>query len=124
MKFESTTFGSIVIDGEKYGDVYLLKNGSIIQNRDKSHSPKIKGHTSLSQWELEKLLESNPDYLIIGTGQLGILPMSKETKEWLNTEIKERSLKLIKDRTPKVLEQINSLLENGEKIVGIFHTTC
>ncbi len=125
MKFESTSFGSITIDGKKYAhDVYLLNGGKKIEQRDKSHSPRIRFHRSLSKWELEKLLGNNPEYLIIGTGQRGVLPLQKKTEKWLEKELKNKEICLIKDLTPNVLEKVNELLEKGVKVAGVFHTTC
>ncbi len=76
MKFNKTSFGTIFIDGKKFNhDIYLFVDGTL-QERDKSHSPRISGHRSLSEWELEKVLKNDPEILIIGMGQSGVLPMT------------------------------------------------
>ncbi len=124
INFESTRFGSITISNKEYPhDVYLLPNNQI-EKRDKSHSKRIRGHKELSSWELKKLFQENPRYLIIGTGQTGILPLTPESEKWLATKITQEKVVLIRNRTPLVLDKTNELLKKGEKITGIFHTTC
>jgi hypothetical protein len=122
--FESTRFGSITISDQEYPhDVYLFPDQKIVK-RDKSHSKRIRGHKELSLWELEKLFQGNPRYLIIGTGQTGILPLTPESESWLASKVNEENVVLIRDRTPLVLAKTNELLKQGKKIAGIFHTTC
>ncbi|TFG14913.1 MAG: hypothetical protein EU535_02735 [Promethearchaeota archaeon] len=124
MNFEKTTFGSITIDGNQYNhDLYLLVDG-IITERDKSHSKHISGHRELSKWELEQLITEGPDILIIGMGQSGVLPISKETKFWLESLKTERNIKIIQDKTPLILDKTNEALRSNKKVAGIFHITC
>ncbi|MBD3353371.1 MAG: hypothetical protein GF364_17955 [Candidatus Lokiarchaeota archaeon] len=124
MKFEKTKFGSIVISGKKYKhDVYLHTDGSI-SKRDKSHSERINGHRELSKWELEKMLANKPEVFFVGMGQSGVLPISNDTEQWLQSTIEENSITLIRKKTPKILNEVNKVLEQGKKISGIFHTTC
>lgn len=124
MKFKNTRFGSITIDGKKYKyDVYLYPNGDL-EKRDKSHSPRINGHRSLSTWELDKITEEKPEILIIGTGQTGVLPMNEESKEWINKAEKEKGIKIIMGKTPNILDKTNEMLNSEKKVAGIFHTTC
>ena len=124
IEFQSTQFGSITISNKAYShDVYLLPEQKIVK-RDKSHSQRIRGHKELSLWELNMLLQTNPRYFIIGTGQTGILPLTQKSEDWLKSKLAEEKIILIRDRTPLVLEKTNQLLKRGEKVVGIFHTTC
>ncbi|MFX0124497.1 MAG: MTH938/NDUFAF3 family protein [Candidatus Hodarchaeota archaeon] len=124
INFESTRFGSITISDKVYPhDVYLLPDQEIVK-RDKSHSKRIRGHKELSLWELKKLLKNNPRYLVIGTGQTGILPLTQESESWLTSKLEEENIALIRDRTPLVLDKTNELLKQGERVAGIFHTTC
>ena len=124
INFQSTRFGSITISNKAYPhDVYLLPGQEIVK-RDKSHSKRIRGHKELSLWELQMLFEKNPRYLVIGTGQTGILPLTQESESWLTSKLKQENIVLIRDRTPLVLDKTNELLQQGERVVGIFHTTC
>ncbi|MFX1252442.1 MAG: MTH938/NDUFAF3 family protein [Promethearchaeota archaeon] len=125
MIFEKTSFGSITVSRKTYNhDVCLFVDENTLQKRDKSHSKHIHGHRELSRWELEKLLEGKPEVLLIGTGQSGILPMSKETQIWLESVKQEQKIQVIQDITPNILAKVNSLLDSGKKIAGVFHITC
>jgi hypothetical protein len=124
INFESTRFGSITISDKEYPhDVYLMPDHQIVK-RDKSHSKRIKGHKELSIWELKLLFKENPRYFIIGTGQTGILPLTQDSESWLASKLKKENIVLVRDRTPLVLDKTNELLKQGERIAGIFHTTC
>ncbi len=124
INFESTRFGSITISDKEYPhDVYLLPDYQIVK-RDKSHSKRIRGHKELSKWELKLLFEENPRYLVIGTGQTGILPLTQESESWLASKLEQENIVLIRDRTPLVLDKTNELLKQDKRIAGIFHTTC
>lgn len=123
MMFEKTRFGSITVSGTKYKhDVYLHTDGNLTK-RDKSHSERIGGHKELSKWEIEQIINENPDYFIIGISQSGVLPMSEETETWLETVVKSNNVQLIRERTPLILDKVNNLLKEGKKVAGIFHTT-
>jgi hypothetical protein len=124
ISLEKTKFGSITISGKKYKhDVYLYPDGTL-EKRDKSHSPRIGGHRSLSEWELKRVLKDEPDVFFIGMGQSGVLPMSEETVNWLEAHAEERDIKIIQKNTPEILEIANQYLNSDKKVAGIFHTTC
>lgn len=124
IQITDTNYGIIKISGRTYThDIYVLPNGDI-EIRDKSHSHRIKGHRDLSKWELEKLIETNPDFIIIGSGQYGELPMDKSTESWLEFQKLEKKFRILKDRTPIILERANELFERNKRVAAIFHITC
>ena len=85
MKIEKTSFGSIIIDGQKYKhDIYINIDGSIIKRRKDLSKPISKGHTILGPDEIKLLLNQKPDTLVIGKGQHGILPIPKESRKLLD----------------------------------------
>ena len=124
MIFEKTSFGNITIDGRKYNhDVYLFIDGTL-QKRDKSYSPRIGGHRSLSKWEIEQLLNGDPEILIIGMGQSGVLPMTDGAINIIDSLTKEKNVQLIQGKTPEILNKTNEALKSSNKVAGVFHTTC
>jgi hypothetical protein len=83
MNLDKTRFGKIWVDRVKYShDIFIFPNGTI-EKRDKENSPRIDGHRSFSEWELNRILEPNPEVLIIGMGQSGVLPFTDDVKEML-----------------------------------------
>lgn len=124
MEINKTKFGKIWIDDNKYKhDVYLYPDGNI-EKRDKSHSPRIGGHRSLSEWELKRVLKKDPEVLIIGMGQSGVLPFTNGVEDMLEKLEKEGRIDIIKGNTPDILDKTNRVLNSGKKVAGIFHTTC
>ncbi|TFF96943.1 MAG: hypothetical protein EU547_05700 [Promethearchaeota archaeon] len=124
MIFNKTKFGKIWIDQNKYKhDIYLYPDGTI-EKRDKSHSPRIGGHRSLSEWEINKILEQNPEIVIIGMGQSGVLPFTEKVEEILDKLDNRDDIEVIKGNTPDILDKTNNALTSGKKVAGIFHTTC
>jgi hypothetical protein len=124
MEINKTKFGKIWIDDNKYKhDVYLYPDGNI-EKRDKSHSPRIGGHRSLSEWELKRVLKEDPEVLIIGMGQSGVLPFTNGVEDMLEKLEKEGEIDIIKGNTPDILDKTNRVLNSGKKVAGIFHTTC
>ena len=124
MIFEKTSFGNIIIDGKKYNhDVYLFVDGTL-QERDKSHSQRIEGHRSLSEWEIEQVLNGDPDILIIGMGQSGVLPMTDGVLNIIDSIKKEKNIQIIQGKTPEILNKTNEALKSSKKVAGLFHTTC
>jgi hypothetical protein len=123
--FEKTSFGSISISGVTFSyDVYLFVNEPRLRKRDKSHSKRINGHKELAKWELKSLIKDNPDILIIGMGQSGVLPMKEKTEKWLQEVIIKKKIELVRGLTPEILQKTNDLITSGKKVAGVFHTTC
>ncbi len=126
--FEKTGFGYVVINGKKYDhDIVLYPNGEIRMRR-KDLSKKYRGtygHTPLSREELEHYLKEtgNLEYLVIGTGQYGALPLTPEAEEYLR-ELEKKGVNILIDKTPNILSAVNELLKNNKRILTIIHVTC
>jgi len=124
MYFDKTKFGKIWVNGEKYThDIYFFPDGTL-RKRDKSHSPRIGGHRSLSKWELEQILASEPEIIIIGMGQSGVLPFTEGTENLLASIKSEKGIQIIKGTTPDILSKANEVIQSGKRVAGIIHTTC
>ncbi|WFO74731.1 hypothetical protein J4526_06530 [Desulfurococcaceae archaeon MEX13E-LK6-19] len=121
---ERTGFGFIVIDGKKYDeDIVICMNN--VELRPKELSRKYRGlfgHTPLSREEIEYLVDScgKPEAIIIGTGQYGDLPIMNDAMEYISN----LGVELYVDRTPKILDIVNEMLDENKKIIAIIHLTC
>lgn len=121
MKIEKTSFGSITIDGQKYkNDIYINLDGTIIKRRKDLSKPISKGHTVLGPDEIQLLLDQNPETLVIGKGQHGVLPIPKESRNLLE----DSGVIVIEDKTPVIMHLLNDLLKEKAKVVAILHLTC
>ncbi len=121
MNIERTKFGQIIIDGKKYtSDIYINIDGTITKRKKELSKPISKGHTVLGPKEIQFLLDQNPDTLVIGKGQYGILPIPEESRELL---AKSKKI-IIEDKTPVVIPLLNRLLKENAKVVAVLHLTC
>src|ERR1700745_181944 len=79
MKIESTTFGTITIDGKTYEhDVVVRLSGEVVK-RKKRLSKKLYGTSHvLSEDEARFLFEKGCDQIVIGSGQFGNVHLSPE----------------------------------------------
>ncbi len=109
---EDYEFGKMVINGNKYtNDVIILPDGKIISWWRKS------GHDVVNE-DLEKIYQSNPSVIILGTGWSGLMKASPEVAEYCESH----SIKLIVDTSEKAVKIYNED-ESVDKAAG-FHLTC
>lgn len=108
---EGYKFGNIKINGEVYTDDVILLGDEV-----KDGWWRKKGH-QLSVDDLQKIIDFEPDLLIIGTGSSGRLSVPKPIKSKLDFKIKSVP-------TKKACEIYNKELKKGKKIAGAFHLTC
>lgn len=115
---DSTSFGSITIEGQTYDyDVAIKPNGEIIK-RKKKLSKKIYGTSHVvSEDEIKFILEKGTKQIIVGSGQNGILKLSDEAKDFL----KHKGIDLYLKKTPEACDYWNTF---KGKAVGLFHITC
>ena len=66
------------------------------------------------------ILAVTPEVLIVGTGYAGYMEVSKS----LHTELENRSIKLIAQRTPRAVKTFNELHSQGKRVAAAFHLTC
>jgi len=110
---ESYTFGEFRIKGERYDSNVILIMDNVKKAR---HLPNHK----LSLNDFTEIIESSPEYVIIGTGASGVMSVPDSIKEF----IEEKNIKLIIEKTKDACETYNDLLEKGKKIAGFLHNTC
>ena len=115
-------FGKLELDGQEFSsDVVLYNNGTIIKRPKEISKPKKEkyGHTPLTREELEVIIKRNFDYILIGTGIYGYLPIEKEAIDYL----KEKCKFIIIGKSSDILEYLKQKQIEGEYI-AIIHITC
>ena len=113
MVIESYSFGSIVIDGKRYGSDVLIFPGQV-----KSSWWRKEGH-SLCKEDIEEIIAGKPDVLIVGTGDPGLMQVPKETEEY----VKAQGIELIVKRTKEAVKVYNEF-SSSRKVVAALHLTC
>lgn len=107
-------FGLIVINEKNYNnDVEVRWTGDVLKWwRGKGHIIDIE--------DLKRVIEQNPEIIIIGTGESGMAKITEEAQK----EIHLKGIKLVIDKTKEAIKSFNLLKEKKRKIIGLFHLTC
>ncbi len=105
-------FGSIIIDGQKYShDLTVSWDGEITQ-RDRTHF--------FTKAELMEILMKEPETIVIGTGNSGLMEVDPAIKIAANLNGTE----LIIAKTPEAARHFNSLVRMQKKVIAVLHATC
>ena len=117
-KIDSTKFGSITIEGEKFENDVLIRLDGGVEKRKKKLSKAIYGtsHT-ISLDEAKHLYQDGAEKLIIGTGQTDQVKLSDEAEEFFKK--KKCRVKLLP--TPEAIRAWNKA---EGSVLGMFHVTC
>ncbi|MBD3197261.1 MAG: hypothetical protein GF317_19560 [Candidatus Lokiarchaeota archaeon] len=114
MEFEfikDYSYGRITIGGRTYNNDLILLGKNIESDwwRDEGHM--------LQKQDLEKVIDYQPDLLIIGTGTNGNMIVPEKLSE--NLEFKVKSY-----LTKNAVKEYNKEIENSKKVAAAFHLTC
>lgn len=113
-----TRFGSITADAVTYDHDILIRLDGTVKKRKKKLSKQVYGtsHT-ISLAEAEYVYEEGADFLLIGTGQSGMVELSPEAKAFF-----DRKYCLVEMLpTAQAMVRWNAL---GRPAIGLFHITC
>ena len=110
---DSYRFGRVVINGKEYSSDVI-----IFPDRVRSEWWKKRGH-QLCLEDIAEVMTENPEVLVVGTGELGMMRVLPETKQ--STEA--QGIKLIAQTTDKACNTYNQLC-HSQKVVAALHLTC
>jgi len=110
---ESYSFGKIVIDGK------MFTSDVIIYPDEVNDSWWRKSGHLLQKDDLIEIIKYNPEILIVGTGNNGLMKVPNDTKQFLES----KGIELISAETKKACDIYNKL-KGKKKIVAAFHLTC
>lgn len=118
IRFDSTSFGSVTINGQTYNDVLII--GKDVLDRDKEIARMAFGTSHvIGEEEANLLIKGSPEAVIIGTGQSGCVQVKPEASEL----IKKSGAELITLLTPKAIQKYNRL-SRKKKVNVLIHVTC
>ena len=118
VKVDSFSFGSIVVDGKKYGhDVLLFPDGSVKER--KGGFWKFGSH-AIRKDEVEQLAKANPEVIIVGTGTSGGAKLTLDAESYL----KETKLELLSLPSQEAVDRLNQLVGEGKRLAALIHITC
>ncbi len=102
-------------DGKKY-----CRDLKILGSEVHTNWWRKEGHR-VDKDDLQDLLSTKPDIMVIGMGYAGFM----EVSDSLRKALKAKSIELIAETTPVAVEAFNIIQSGGKKkIAGAFHLTC
>lgn len=117
-RIDSTSFGSITIDGKTHQNDVVIRLDGEIKKRKKKLSKAVFGTSHrISLDEAKEIFEPGAERLIIGTGQSGMVRLSDQAADYF----KKKKCQVQLYPTPEAIRIWNG---TGEKTIGLFHITC
>lgn len=114
MKITHYEFGRISVDGKDYrSDVIISKNGVRDQWWRKE------GH-KLAIDDLENVLQTKPEIVVIGCGYYARMQVPDATKEYLTN----KGIRVVIANTSEAVARFNDLQQDCARIVAALHLTC
>jgi hypothetical protein len=111
---ESFAFGFIVINGTKYtSDLVIYPDGHVedLWRRKSGHR--------LSIGDIDRLIKSEPEVIIAGSGISGLMKPGKRFEKLLN----QKGIKFISQPNQEAIRAYNNLLSKN-RVGACFHLTC
>ena len=110
---DSYRFGLVVINGKKYTSDVIIFPNRVRDNWRRKISHKL--HLD----EISEVLAENPEVLIVGTGEPGLMGVLPETKQGIEAQ----GIKLIVETTERACQTYNKLC-HSRRVVAALHLTC
>lgn len=110
---ENYQFGSVTIDGKTYGSDLLIYPGRVEEGwwRQEGHYLRLE--------DIEQVLDTQPDTLVVGTGFFGRMQVDPEVPKAL----KRKGIGLVACRTKEACAEFNRL-RSFQHVVAALHLTC
>jgi len=111
---EQYTFGNIVVNGVNYNNDIKIIQGSVVPEwwRKSGHFVEVD--------DIQDILKSKPDILVIGKGQPGQMKSTDTLRKFL----KNCDIELIEEKTSEAVETFNRLSKKGKNVAAGFHLSC
>lgn len=117
-RIDGTEFGSITIEGKTFEHDVLIWPDGKVRKRKKKLSKAVYGTSHIiSLDEARHVYQEGADWLIVGTGQSGLVELSEEAADYFRRH--ECRVRLLP--TPAAIDAWNSAEGN---VIGLFHVTC
>jgi len=109
---EDYEFGRMIIDGKNYDNDLIIYDDKIVNWwRKEGHVVNI---------DDLKDLPDEFNVIVIGSGSSGVCVIPDKTIEY----IKNKSMEIVIEITGNAVKTYNRLVDEGKKVVGVFHLRC
>ena len=113
----STSFRKITIDDIEYIQVLIIGEKVLEREYQKLKDTFGTSHR-IGSWEIEELLKGNPEMIIFGIGQDGMMEVLEKDLEAF------KGIEVLINLTPEAIELYNTHVKNGKRVNALIHTTC
>lgn len=111
VEINTVEFGEVKIDNKiYYSDMVIYWTG------DKEFRPKS---DIFELSEFKKMLEKEPDVIVVGTGMIGKLVVDPDVRKLAKT----KSIHIYVEPSPKAIELFNAFIADKKHAVALIHTT-
>ena len=114
MKIKSYEFGRIEIDGKVYTSDVIIYDDHV-----NSSWWRKEGHY-LQAEDIEEILNSKPDVIVLGTGKYGTMKVSNDVIK----ELESQGIEFMYADTDGACKRHNEVSGSGKKLVTALHLTC
>ena len=111
---DECSFGNIVVDGKKYNsDLMIYPDGHVEDGWRRK-----RGHRLVAD-DIDRLVSSGPEIIIVGMGTFGLMKPVKDLKSFLN----KKGISMVAQPNKKAIHTFNTM--STERQTGAcFHLTC
>jgi hypothetical protein len=118
VKVDNLKFGSIVVGGKEYQrDIFIFPDGSV---KERKGGFGMFGDHAITKAEIEKLVEANPDTIVVGTGTSDAAGLVSEAKAYAQ----QSKAELLSLSSFEAIERFNKLVDEGKRVAALIHITC
>jgi hypothetical protein len=117
-KIDGFNFGFIMIDEKQYDhDILIMPDGTV---KERTPGKGRLGSHTISRAEMEALIHTQPDIILVGTGVQGMARLAHDAEHY--SVVPEYNITVLP--SPEIVKKFNQHIENGEKVAALIHITC
>jgi len=111
-RIDNAFFGNILVDGRKYEtDLHVHWDGEV-KERKRTHV--------FDKAELNELLLKDPEVIVVGTGNSGLLQIDPA----VHSTASLHGIEIVAVRTPEAAQRFNALMRMRKRVIAVMHATC
>jgi hypothetical protein len=118
-KIEKVSWGKVKINNKNYHQVLIIGE-EVMERKDKKLHQLFGTTHQIGDWEKEKLMNHQPDVILVATGWSGLVKIDDDFKKKL--ALKKIQLETV--LTPQVGKRYQQLVTDGKRVNALIHTTC
>jgi hypothetical protein len=95
----------------------ILPDGSI---KEREASKAMFGSHTITKGEIEELVKTRPDIIVVGTGTDGAAQLSRDAQAYAE----KKRVNLVTLDSFQAVKRLNQLAEEGKPVAALIHITC